>query len=100
VRMSHVLAATVSGRPLPAPGGTLAFRFFAPPPEGVEIVATMESPQKVRVEAVSQREGFPAGVTPRPGPRPPEAMPKPGMMPPWNPLLESDMTIAARSSER
>jgi hypothetical protein len=49
------------------------------------------------VRAVSQRAGFPAEATPTVGPRPPGWMAKPGTMPPWDDLLESDMTIVARS---
>jgi hypothetical protein len=100
VRATGVLSAQVEGRSLPFDGSTLAFRFYAPPATGVEIQVTRASGAPIAVQAVSQRAGWPAGITPMPSPRPPEAMPKPGMMPPWDDLLESDMTIAARSSAR
>ena len=100
VRATDVLSARVEGRSLSASGGALAFRFYAPPAAGVEVEITTASRAPISVQVVSQRAGFPADVTPAPGPRPPEAMPKPGMMPPWDDLLESDMTIAARSAAR
>jgi hypothetical protein len=53
----------------------------------------------VEVRAVSQRPGFPAAAKPEMGPRPDGLMAKPGMMPPWGKLLESDMTIVARTAK-
>jgi hypothetical protein len=69
-----------------------AFRWFAPPAAGVEIAITPLPRARVTIRAVIQRAGLPASV----GPRPPALMAKPGKMPPWDDLLESDTTIVAR----
>jgi hypothetical protein len=99
VQILGAASARVEGRALPSVGTGLELRFYAPPAAGVEIEIAAPSPAPVEVRAVSQRGGFPAEAR-SPGPRPPEAMAKPGMMPPWDDLLESDMTIVARSSTR
>jgi hypothetical protein len=98
-RLTGVLSARVEGKDLKVDGGTVAFRFYAPRAAGVQIEVTRTAGGPIAVQAVTQRAGFPAGI-PTPGPRPPEAMPKPGMMPPWDDLLESGMTLAASSSAR
>jgi len=99
VRVDGVTRGTVAGLDTPLNGGALAFQFFAPPPAGVEVEATAATPEPVRVRVVSQRAGFPADAKPAMGPRPEGLMAKPGMMPPWTKLLESDMTIVARTAK-
>lgn len=80
-------------RPLPA-----RFRLVAPPAEGITLRVTI-SRAPLTVQALSRRPGFPAGIA-GPGPRPAGLMARPGMMPPWDELLESDGTIVARSARR
>ena len=102
VRVDGALrAASVEGRDVPLVAGGLSFRFYAPPAAGIELALTRAPSARagsITVAVVSQRAGFPEGVGP--GPRPPGLMAKPGMMPPWDELLESDMTIVARTSSR
>lgn len=96
-----VIAASVEGRAVPLGAGGLSFRFYAPPTAGIELALTRTSKAgagSITVAVVSQRAGFPEGIGP--GPRPPGLMAKPGMMAPWDELLESDMTIVARTSSR
>jgi hypothetical protein len=97
VRVEGVLSGLVGARQVPLDDGALDFRFHGPPARGVEVAASAETGARVTVRAVSQRAGFPADAVPSMGPRPPDLMAKPGMMPPWDDLLESDMTIVARS---
>jgi hypothetical protein len=99
VQVPAAVSALLEGSPVPIDRGGLTLRFFAPPAAGVEIAITTASMDRVVVRAVSQRAGFPAEAG-APGARPPEAMAKPGMMAPWDVLLESDTTIVARTSTR
>jgi hypothetical protein len=46
------------------------------------------------LHVVAQRAGLPAA--PELGPRPAELAPKPGTLPPWDELHESDMTLSAK----
>jgi hypothetical protein len=94
-----IASARVAGKPVSA-GGEVALRFYAPRADGVEIELNPRGPGPITVRALSQRPGFPEGATPQPGARPPERMAKPGMLPPWDDLLESDMTIVARKASR
>jgi hypothetical protein len=99
VRIDHVAATRVDGERLPVDDEAASFRFYAPPAAGVEIELTRTpSAGPVTVRAASQRSGFPRGASP--GTRSPESMPKPGMLPPWEGLLESDTTVVAVSSTR
>jgi hypothetical protein len=91
-----VVSARVEGRGVPVAGHGLSFRFHAPPAPGIVIELATRGAAPLTVRAVSQRAGLPDG----PGPRPPGWMAKPGMMAPWDELLESDMTIVARTSTR
>ena len=100
VHIDGLLWARVLDHPVPLQGGALDLRFFAPPPGGVPIAVGAASAAPLSVRAVSQRSGFPAHATPSVGDRPPELMAKPGMMPPWNALLESDHTLVAVSATR
>jgi hypothetical protein len=76
-----------------------AFRFHAPPPEGLTLRVTLGGEGPLTVRVLSRRPGFPAGLT-GPGPRPAGVMARPGMMPPWDELLESDGTVVGRSASR
>jgi hypothetical protein len=96
VRVEGVRSARVDGVPLPSKDDVVAFRFFAPPRAGVEIDLANASAAPVVVRAASQHGGLPAGFSP--GVRPAESIPKPGMLPPWEVLLESDTTVVAVSS--
>lgn len=89
---AEVMAVRASLRPR-----GLSFRFHAPPEAGIEVDLTTSSPEPITVRVVSQRPGFPDKASPQPGLRPPGLMAKPGMMPPWDELLESDMTLVART---
>jgi hypothetical protein len=100
VQITGLASARVEGRLVPLDQGALDVRFFAPPAAGVEISIRAASSAPVLVRAASQRAGLPAEATPALGARPPDRMAKPGMLPPWEPLLESDRTIVARSATR
>lgn len=78
----------------------LSFRFYAPPATGLVVDLTLREASPVTVSALSQRPGFPDKASPQPGVRPPGLMAKPGMLPPWDDLLESDMTLVAVTSKR
>ncbi|APR79554.1 Peptidase, M20/M25/M40 family protein [Minicystis rosea] len=75
-----------------------SFRFYAPPANGVDVELRRLDKGPVTLRVVSQRPGFPDAASPHPGARPPGFMAKPGMMPPWDDLLESDMTLVAKTS--
>lgn len=94
-----VRSARVAGIALPVIKD-LAFRFFAPPPEGVEIAVESDRAGPLTVRAASRRPGFPESILPRPSPRPPDLMARPGMMAPFERLMESDNTIVARTSKK
>jgi hypothetical protein len=91
-----LVSARVEGRAVPVERGGLSFRFHAPPAAGIVIELAPAAPGPITVRVVSQRAGLPDG----PGPRPPGWMAKPGMMAPWDELLESDRTLVARTSTR
>ena len=97
VRIEGAQRGHVAGLDATLEDGTLAFLFYAPPAAGVEIALVAAGHGPIVVRVVSQRPGFPAAAKP-PGPRPPDLMARPGSVPPWDPLLESDMTIVARAS--
>ena len=85
--------AKVDGRAVfVGPSGALDFAYWAPPAGGVALAVGADGPVRVRV--VAQRPGFPADA--RLGPRPADTMPKSGMLPPWDEMLESDMTLITR----
>ncbi len=101
VHVDGLLWARVADHPVPLQGTSLEVRFYAPPAAGVALVMGTASPAPLTVRAVSRRSGFPVGATPAvSAQRPPELMAKPGMMPPWDALLESDATLVARSATR
>ncbi len=100
VHIDGLLWARVEDRVAPLKAGALEIGYFAPPAGGVLITAGTASDAPVTVRAVSQRSGFPSQVTPPIAARPPSLIAKPGMMPPWNPLLESDSTLVAMSATR
>jgi hypothetical protein len=85
---------TIDGRQAPP-----SFRYYAPPEGGITLALTTSSSAKVTVRVVAQRAGFPDAARAL-DPRPPELMAKPAMMPPWDDLLESDMTLVATTSTR
>jgi hypothetical protein len=88
---------TVRGEPLAVRTTTpFTFYYFAPPPEGF-VVSIGGVASSARVRVVAQRPGFPPSLAAPLGPRPKTLMPKPGMLPPWDELMESDMTVIARS---
>jgi Peptidase family M28 len=100
VHVEGLHAAHVAGLEAPLQSGALAFRFYAPPADGVEmeIITASTAPAVVRV--ASQRPGFPADASPAPGPRPADLGARPGMMGSREPLLETDMTIVARAARK
>ena len=100
VHVDGLLSARVGDRPVPLQGSALELRFFAPPPGGVEIVVGTASRAPLTVRAASQHAGFPANARPVMGARPPDSMAKPGMMAPWDGLLESDTTLVGMSATR
>ena len=86
--------AKVDGRAVSVgPGGALDFAYSAPPASGVALAIGTDGPVRVRV--VAQRPGLPADA--RLGPRRADTMPKSGMLPPWDEMLESDMTLITRT---
>jgi hypothetical protein len=96
VRVEGATLVRVAGRDVTG----AAFRFHAPPPAGVEMELRRAGAGPVTVRALSQRPGFPEAAAPQPGQRPAAIMARPGMMPPWDGLLESDMTLVARTATR
>jgi hypothetical protein len=98
VRIEGATSADVMGERVARAGDAVVFRFFAPPAEGIPMTLALDGDLPVTVHAVSRRPGFPQGAERAPGPRPPGIIARPGMMPPWDPLLESDTTIVAAMS--
>ncbi|MFT3769931.1 MAG: M20/M25/M40 family metallo-hydrolase [Minicystis sp.] len=101
---AEVLAVRAAGGTITRVNGRAAsarsIDFYAPPLHGVELEIGRAEGAKITVHALSQRPGFPDAASPHPGNRPTGFMAKPGMMPPWEVFLESDMTIVARTSTR
>jgi hypothetical protein len=93
-------AARVEGERVWGDGRGLTIRFYAPPATGIVIDLTNAETSPLTVRALSQRPGFPDKASPQPGARPAGLMARPGMMPPWDDLLESDMTLVLRTSRR
>jgi hypothetical protein len=92
---SGVAWARVDGHAITVSKGALDFAYWAPPSRGVALAVGSEGPIRVRV--VAQRPGFPRSATALLGARPEGTMPKSGMLPPWDEMLESDMTIVTRT---
>ena len=92
--------ARVEGQRVVGDGRGVSIRFHAPPATGIVIDLTTPERSPITVRAMSQRPGFPDTASPHPGARPAGLMAKPGMMPPWDELLESDMTLVLRTDRR
>ena len=87
--------ARIDGRSIAVNSGSLAFAYWAPPAGGVALAVGADGPLHIRV--VAQRPGFPAAAGALLGARPEGTMPKSGMLPPWDEMLESDMTLVTRT---
>ena len=87
--------ARIDGRAIGVNKGSLDFAYWAPPAGGVALAVGAEGPLHIRV--VAQRPGFPAAAATLLGARPAGTMPKSGMLPPWDEMLESDMTLVTRT---
>ncbi len=87
------------GRALPAKNGACVFYYSAPPANGFALSLDVESAGKVKVRVTTQRAGFPRAFYDVLGPRPEGLIAKPGMLPPWDEMQESDMTVTTRAFE-
>jgi hypothetical protein len=86
-----VRAVRAQGKIIPA-ASKLVLYCSAPPAAGIDISLDVES-GPVRARLVAQIPGLPAVRPPRAADR----VPKPGTLPPWDELLESDMTLSSKS---
>jgi hypothetical protein len=97
-----LLAARVQGKAVPlGPDGGLVLSYSAPPEAGVELVLETRGRAPITVRAIAQRAGFPREVGASLHPRPAGMMPRSGgTSSAWDELLESDMTLVARTFSR
>jgi hypothetical protein len=86
-----VRAARAQGKTIPG-ASKLVLYCTAPPSSGVDLSLDVDS-GPIRARLVAQLPGLPAM---RPA-RPADRVPKPGTLPPWDELLESDMTLSSKS---
>lgn len=92
-----ITTVTLQGEPLAVRmTAPFALYYYAPPADGF-VVSIGGVAGSARVRVVSQRPGFPPSLAAPLGPRPKTLMRKPGMLPPWDELMESDMTVFSRS---
>jgi len=91
---SGVTAARVRNRSVPARFGALVFYYSAPPPDGFAL--SLEAEGEIAVSVTVQRPGFPRVLGDAVGPRPETLIAKPGMLPPWDEMQESDMTVSVQ----
>jgi hypothetical protein len=90
---ARIASATLAGKPLALSfDGALDLYFFGPPAAGLDLTITCAA-GPIRLRLVTQSSGFPASVTPLVPARPPDTMPRPGSLPPWDELQESDRTL-------
>jgi hypothetical protein len=95
-----IASATVQGHPVGTPQNRLSVLYSAPPKGGFEITLDTASPGPVTIRLIAQHPGFPADAAALVGAHPPAIMTRPGMMAPWDELLQGDMTLVAKSFTR
>jgi hypothetical protein len=91
---SGVVSARVQNRALSPRNGALVFYYSAPPSEGFAL--SLETDASITLTIATQRPGFPRVLGDPLGPRPETLMAKPGMLPPWDEMQESDMTVSVQ----
>ena len=93
---SRARGAVVQGKSVqPMPKGSLAFEYTAPPSDGFEL--DLDARGAVSLRVVVQTRGVPELPSLALRPRPPELMPRPQTLPPYDELEDSDMTIVSKS---
>lgn len=97
VRASGAASVSVQGRALPGADREISFYYSAPPAAGFAM--TLGAPGRIELRVSSQRAGFPRALEGQLGPRPEALMPKSGMLPPWDEMQESDMTVTTQKLE-
>jgi hypothetical protein len=97
IAAGEIAKVAVQGEPLTVRSTQpFTFYYYAPPADGF-VVSLGGVAHAARVRVVSQQPGLPKELAAPLGPRPAWLMPKPGMLPPWDELMESDMTVVART---
>jgi hypothetical protein len=95
-----VTALLVAGQAVPPlANGRYSAQIWGPPP-ALSIRATRARGagrgERVELTVVTQSRGLPTELAPVLASRPRTLAPKPGTLPPWDELLEGDMTVAVR----
>jgi hypothetical protein len=95
VRVRGAVRGEIDGHAVPAHAGTVGFRYSAPPRAGFAMKLDLDaSPLSIAIAA--QRPGFPSALASVIGSRPDTMMAKPGMLPPWDEMQESDATVTVQ----
>ncbi len=94
-----VVGVRAHGRDLGTKNGACVFYYSAPPASGFALSLTVQTAGKVKLRLATQRAGFPPALYGALGPRPEGLIAKPGMLPPWDEMQESDMTVTTRVFE-
>ena len=95
---ARVARASVKGKDIAKlPGGGVAFYYTAPPRDGFDVELSLGTAEAARIRVVVQRSGLPAIGSEAQRTRPPGLMARPGTLPPFDELENSDMTVVAKS---